>query len=232
MTIVVEGVSDAAYLVALNRRIGDLSGQRRMLFSAAHELAHYVLDSDATNYTGMSAVFDALRLIQSRLRPERPAGSSSPAEGGPLLQPAIFSLAVPVSAHHLPPWTTSDFAGMPPGSWLSGTTSAQVPTSDELPAIMGMLNASVSFPGGVQAALLRLLDLLLAEARLCLVQITLLARERPLILARLGRSLGTLAFFLVVLAACRRYGHRSEPDDHASLSIRRQLVSVGSLLAY
>jgi hypothetical protein len=233
MTLVVESVSDAAYLVALDRRIGDLSGQRRMLFSAAHELAHYVLDSDATNNTGMSAVFDALRLIQSRMRAERPAGSSSPAKGDPLWQPAIFSFAVPVSAHHLPPWTTSDFAGMPTGSWLSGSaTSAHVPTADELPAIMGMLNASVSLPGGGQAALLHLVDLLLAEARLCLIQITLLARERPPILARLGRSPGTLAFFLIVLAACRRYGHRSEPDDHASLVIRRQLVSMGSLLAY
>ena len=30
---------------------------------------------------------------------------------------------------------------------------------------------------------------------------------------------------LVIIAAWRRYGRRSEPDDHASLPIRRHLVS-------
>jgi hypothetical protein len=39
-----------------------------------------------------------------------------------------------------------------------------------------------------------------------------------------------LAFVLVMLAVCRRYGHRSDPDDHASLLIQRYLVSIGSYM--
>ena len=178
-----------------------------MLFSAAHELAHYALDSDAGNNTGVSAVSDALRLLESYSRPQLPTGLCKPTSADPLGQLGTFSpTELDVSADHLPSWTTSDSTGMPPGSWLSSSaTLTHAPTSDELPAVIGMLNATVPFPGGVRAALLRLVDLLLAKARLCLVQITMLARERPFILARLGRSLGTLAFFLVVLAACRCY---------------------------
>jgi hypothetical protein len=36
------------------------------------------------------------------------------------------------------------------------------------------------------------------------------------------------SYTLVVLAVSRRFGHRSEPDDHASLFTCRPLVSMGS----
>jgi hypothetical protein len=38
----------------------------------------------------------------------------------------------------------------------------------------------------------------------------------------------TLALALIILATCRRYGRRSEPDDHASLLNRRHLITRGS----
>ena len=79
-----------------------------------------------------------------------------------------------------------------------------------------------------RASLLRLVDTVLAMLRFYLRLLRVLGHERFIVLARRGRPPGTVPFVLVLLAACRRYGHRSEPDDHAPLLIRRQLVSVGS----
>ena len=69
-----------------------------------------------------------------------------------------------------------------------------------------------------RTALLRLLDGILAALRLMLVRV----------LAALSRHPDALAFVLVLLAACLRYGRRSEPDDHAFLPIRRYQRSSGS----
>jgi hypothetical protein len=60
--------------------------------------------------------------------------------------------------------------------------------------------------------------------RLLLLLASLVARQRAAVPPRLS----VRPYALVVLAACRRFGHRSEPDDHASLLICRQLVSAGS----
>ena len=54
-------------------------------------------------------------------------------------------------------------------------------------------------------ALLRLFDGILAALRLALV----------LVLAALSQHPDALIFVLIMLAACLRYGHRGEPDDHA-----------------
>lgn len=68
-----------------------------------------------------------------------------------------------------------------------------------------------------EAALRHLLDSLVAVLSLVLVQV----------LAALSRRPDTLTFALVMLAACLRYGRREEPDDDASLRVRRQM-SFGS----
>jgi hypothetical protein len=65
---------------------------------------------------------------------------------------------------------------------------------------------------------LRLLDGILAALCLMLMRV----------LAALSRQPDALTFVLIMLAACLRYGRRGEPDDHASLPIRRYQTSLGS----
>ncbi len=223
--IMVEGVSDLAYLGALDHRIGDLSAQRTGFLSAAHELAHHVLDWDGANSTGMSSVLDALDLLRGFGRPAPTDWPTSLAAEGEPPVTILLSESRDETAHGLPLWTTSDFAGMLPGAWLGSSESV---TGGRPQVTFRLSNDTRSFLRNIRTVLLRFIDTLLAMARLCLVQILLLAYERSLVLARRGRSLGTLAFVLAILAVCRRYGRRSEPDDHASLIIRRRLVSMGS----
>jgi hypothetical protein len=72
-------------------------------------------------------------------------------------------------------------------------------------------------PPGSRTALLRFIDGILAA--LCLMLV--------LVLAALSRHLDALTFALVMLAACFHYGRREEPDDHASLPIRRYQRLLG-----
>jgi hypothetical protein len=65
---------------------------------------------------------------------------------------------------------------------------------------------------------LRFLDGILAALRLMLV----------LVLAALSRHPDALTFVLVILAACLRYGRRSEPANHTFLPPRRYQTSLGS----
>ena len=47
------------------------------------------------------------------------------------------------------------------------------------------------------------------------------------LVAALARDPNLLALVLVILAVCRRYGRRSEPDDHVVLPMRRYPTSWG-----
>jgi len=60
--------------------------------------------------------------------------------------------------------------------------------------------------------------------------LTALLLMRLLVRAGLRRRISAISFVLGIVAVCRHYGHRSEPDDHASLLICRRLVSMGSCL--
>lgn len=77
-------------------------------------------------------------------------------------------------------------------------------------------------------ALLRFLDLLHDMMRLFDRAIEVLSLICLIVRSGLRHRPNALAFVMVVLAACHRYGHRSEPDDHASLLYRRHLVIRGS----
>jgi hypothetical protein len=79
------------------------------------------------------------------------------------------------------------------------------------------LSADIFLPEH-KATILRLLDGILAA--LCLVLV--------LVLAALSQQSNALNFVLVMLAACRRYGRRSEPDGHTFLPMRRYQTSLGS----
>jgi hypothetical protein len=70
---------------------------------------------------------------------------------------------------------------------------------------------------GSTAVFLRFIDGILAALRLMLV----------LVLSALSQQPDALAFVLVILATCLRYGRREEGDDHAFLLIRRFQISLG-----
>jgi len=69
-------------------------------------------------------------------------------------------------------------------------------------------------------AFVRFLDGILAALRYMLGRV----------LAAISRQPAALAFVLVVLATCLRYGRRSDTDDHAFLPTRRYQTSLGSCL--
>lgn len=231
----------------LDVSISGLSAQRRGLLTAAHELTHHVLTGNGTNDTGMSAVFAAFELIASYYpsKPPPAFASSSPAAPGTAqwTPPAWMSMLLHdfgydspdcagVNSVGMPSWTTTDFLGMLPWAWLhSDDAGTPSPEHDRLSVVSRLLDGAVrlsSPSASVRASLLRLIDALLALARLCLIQLMTLVREQQPALACVRLPLGVSAFFRAVLAACRRYGRRSEPDDHVSLCTRQTLVSMGS----
>ena len=73
-------------------------------------------------------------------------------------------------------------------------------------------------PDESRSKLLRFIMGILAALRILLARVLAATSRRP----------DALTFLLLMLAACLRYGHREEPDDHALLSLRRNLTSMGS----
>jgi hypothetical protein len=240
--VVVEGISDLANLRTLDQRIGRLSA-RRNAYSQAHELAHHVMaanEEDLTpkiltgkNHTGMTSIFDILRMIEACAHGQLgdgqladwPTGVNQPSP--PLM--SLFASTPP--ALRLPTWATRAFAGMRAQRRLGFGDGAQA-TSAPTPSVRNPVSARIAplrvsylLSVGARsliidswAAMVRVIDSVLAAMRLM----------RLLVRACLSYRLNALAFVLVMLAVCRHYGHRSEPDDHASLLIRRKLVSMGS----
>jgi hypothetical protein len=247
---------DQDHIYNLDASIGGLSAQRRGLLTAAHELSHHVLagngannigTSAVANNMGVSAVFSAFELIASYWPPKAPpafASTNPAAPGGPQwTPPAWISMLlhdigyrspdwVSANSAGMPSWTTTDFLGMLPGVWLrSDGTGTSAPAHGRLSGVFRLVGDAVTVSPlalSVRASLLRLIDTLLAMARLCLIRLMTLVREQRLTIACIRHSLGIPTFFRSVLAACRRYGRRSESDDHASLFVRQKLVSMGS----
>jgi hypothetical protein len=144
-----------------------------------------------------------------------------------------FTVATPKyrggSVPRLPSWATRDVAGALSDVW-SGSSGIE---ATDRTNIEPQITPRLSLPTNVRAALLRMIDALLTMARLWAMKIWLVHRERVHVHSRiLARVIGCLpvirAFGLVIIAVCRHYGHRSEPDDHVSLLTRRHLVSIGN----
>lgn len=70
-------------------------------------------------------------------------------------------------------------------------------------------------------ALRRILSVLIATLSLVLIRV----------LAALSRHINTTALVLLLIAACRRFGHRDEPGDDDSLLARRNQSLPGRVLA-
>jgi hypothetical protein len=236
--LLVEGPSDHAYLSALDHRIGELSAQCRVFVSAAYELSGHLISLggvewdglDETNNAGMTSALNAIDLVRGLIQPGDAGWITIPT--GDAASPFVVAThkytgnAVP----RLPSWATRDVAGMPSEVWPDSTgTEAANPMHTEPQITFRLSDAIGPWLAEVRAAILRLIDALIAMARLCELEIRIVRRERSHVHARIiGRLPDTRAFVLVIIAVCRHYGRRSESDDHASLLIRRHLVSMGS----
>lgn len=234
--IVLEGVSERAYLRALDRRIGLLSGQSRILVSAAHDLTHRALTLDvhdsAYNDSGMSSVFQALDLLAWCTHSAANDWMTTTAwnHKGPFL--GTTRAHTDKTHSSLLSRTWGDANGMPSQTWLTAGEKGVV-TPAEANLRITYSGDSAQVLAAVRAVLLRLVSALLATAYRWRTEIRLLRRKRSHVRARLGhcepvRMLDIRAFVLAIVAVWRRYGHRSEPDDHASLINHRHLVFVGS----
>jgi hypothetical protein len=237
LLIAAESTSERACLIVLDRHIDELSAQRKAFSSAAHELSHHLLALDGldeVNNAGMASALDTLDLVVDLFGDVRSANWPSSFTRDALSpQMIVIPKYRGDSVPRLPSWATRDVAGMLPAPVLDDSGAAVNPTPAKSQLTFRLSEATGSQLADVRAALMRLIDALIAMAHLCLLKIWMVRRERSHILARaLARIIGRLpdirAFVLVMIAACRRYGHRSEPDDHASLLTRCHLVSMGS----
>lgn len=228
--VYVGGCTELAFVRALNRNIDDLVATRRT-YSQLHDLAHQALVAHGANDTGMVLVFDSLRLLSAADHDHLADFPTAFFTGG--LQPRPFTLsplAETPPAGGLPMWNTRAFVGATTGIWF-GFDDGSHPAGQALS--IRNLEASRPAPSRVVfhipvgtgallvdgwAAMMRVIDSVLAAVLLM----------RLLVRAGLQHGLNGLGFVLVILATCRHYGHRSEPDDHASLLIHRLLVSIGS----
>ena len=143
---------------------------------------------------------------------------------------ALAQFAKLRSAHRLPAWNTHAFAGLPTDTWAApGHASPSVNPAFPI----GGLAASLPAPAQVVIHLHVGTRTLLVDGWAAMVRVIdsvlmLLRLMRLLVHSGLRCRANIGSFVLVILAACRRYGRRSEPDDHASLFTRQKLVSMGS----
>lgn len=209
----------------LRHDITELSTQRKR-FELAHELAHQVLAQEETNQTGMSALFQAIGLLQQVAPPSAvdrptsfPGTVTAPAVDLTELTHALADFNMPASRTGTP--STA--------SMLAPVDSAHTAAALVSPAPRITLKAA-----SPDATFLRFIARLIADLSIAMVRLTdsMLSAIRvrlARLLAALGRRLDRLAFGLVILAACRRYGRRSEPDDHVVLPMRRYQTSWGAI---
>jgi hypothetical protein len=198
--------------------------------------------SIGANNTGMSNIFhDLLTRVRLRIaeqvissagwRMDRSAGAASP-------NPFYLPAARPTP--HLLTWRTRAFAGLTESSWLSSDNAPEASVAltfaaqdiqlghHEPPRLTSFRLSVDNGRENVRAALLRLLDMLRSMVRLLNGVIRTERLMRLLVRNGLMCRSNALAFVLVILAACRRYGRRSEPDGCTILITRRHLVSMGS----
>jgi hypothetical protein len=243
MTLIVEGTSEGAYFAALDRRIADLTTERTR-FSRAHELGHQALNLVT------AGADDAARLVfedivSSLLLHNLGEVCFSDMPTRHIVTVKFKARSVDVlpalsRADGLPTWCTNTFVGLPAPTWAgSGSVDAgSTPTTsgrDVSPACCESPRITVRFSAGsgwlrrdVVHALQRLLNFLHRMVRLFDRAIEAVCVIRLIVRSGLRHRPNTLAFALIILATCRHYGHRSEPDDHASLLNRRHLVIRGS----
>ena len=229
--LVVEGASSRSCLKALSRRIAELRYRQRVYASAAHELAHQVVALNEANDAGMAAVLDTLALIA-------PFGRLTPVVWRTRLSEEAASLGlIVISEYHghsalgRPSWLR--FSQMLSELPLDNGKTTVDPTSTKPEITFQLSSTTWHVRIDLQAAIKQMIDDLIAIARSYVLEMWKARREQSQIHSRAlsrvtVRAPNVRSFVLVIIAACRHYGRRSEPDHFASLLIRRHLVPVGS----
>jgi hypothetical protein len=242
MTLIVEGISEGACFAALDRHIADLATERTR-FSQACELGHRALELGTVSADDTArAVFEDL--VSSILLVALDTGwfGDTPTSfvAAEFKDRFIEVLPAASQAHGLPTWCTNTFAGLPAPTWTSRGNAGGGPTPtaagwDVSPACCESPRIIVRISAGskwlltdVLNAIQRFLDFLHGMVRLLDHAIEAACVIRLIVRSGLRHRPNALAFVLIILATCRHYGHRSEPDDHASLLNRRHPVIRGS----
>ena len=231
--LLVEGPSDATVLHSLDRSI-IMATARRDAYSLLHECAHKAIaDTDVESsktdmllfFERCQALMDPVRYVQTDL----PTFSVVQVKwsGNVAPPPPADAQLTP----RMPDWYCDAFTRMTsPRELCGGAENAAGPT------------ASAPDPGSARSEPPRisyrlttgnwslLADSFVEVVRLFDRVIGTLLLMRMLVRTGLSHRANARAFVLLILAACRRSGRRSEPDDHPSLLIRRHLVSMGSCL--
>jgi hypothetical protein len=191
--------------------LSDLRHNLLLLDSATH----LTLDCpQPQNLSGSAALIEGIQLL---------AGVTPVDDWLPLLSagvaPASTGLTSPCDEMLFSSWSRLTSAPARMSNKAQSFLCADAAEFGGLPAPRIVLTFQVDVPPrDNRAALLRLLDGILSA--LCLMLV--------LVLAALSRQPNALAFVLVILAVCLRYGRRSEPDGHAFLPMRRYQTSLGS----
>lgn len=214
---------------SLHGTLGRLAAERSR-YTVAHELAHHVLADIDGCPTGMadtgktSTLLALLRLVDE-------------------IDPALLSVfadvaLAPDASLDIPSAWPSRVAGLP--SWRSGVLpksgfkdspieDSVAPTVAE--PVLSVTPASVAtLPWAEVRRFIEYLARLVAKAvaDIAVAAIRQIDKVRAAVCAELARRVallarnpGVCAFMLIILAVCRRYGRRAEPDDPAVSPIRR-----------
>ena len=226
--VVVQGVTAQVNLRGLDRSISEL-GTARERFSLLHDLGHHIWAEPGVNESGMSAVLDGL-VILTKAEHDHVAGLPT-AIYGALLQPgATFPVMLfeRPTAYGLPTWNTRVFVGLAATPWFgSDPQNAEQRLADRKAATSPRTPGRVVFHVPAQSGVL-LVDSWAGMVRVIDSVLAALLLMRLVVHAGIRSCIGIGNFILIIIAACRRYGRRTEPHDHAPLFIRRQLMSMGS----
>ena len=240
--LIVEGKSDAAFFRALDCYVADLTTERTR-FSRAHEQLHQALEIIVIDSNAMRAiVFESLFKCLARHAMSRPWLADTPASFTAAADDRSAQCPHPAKEPDRPPvWCTNTFVGLPAPTWVSSgnASSGGLPpvsagqdvglVRSEPPRITVRVSAdNRQLLTDLLAALLRFLDFLTDMVRLFDRAIEAACLIRLIVRSGLRHRPNAVALVLIMLATCRHYGHRSEPDDHASLLNRQHLVIRGS----
>jgi hypothetical protein len=216
----------------LDQRIDELTASRRA-YSRLHEVGHLALSAPEVDHA-IPVPFSGSLSAYTADDDDQPTDwlTSLICDGSTQSGQLFESLAEGIpSTLQLPTWNTRTFAGITAETSFGGG-GAQAATEalavwDPEPPAPAPSQVIFHVPVGAGAllvdswaAMVRVIDSVLAALRLMRLRVR----------TGLGRRFKIVAFVLAILAACRHYGHRAEPDDHASLFIRRHLMSMGGCL--
>jgi hypothetical protein len=210
----------------LHVTLGQLA-EERSTYSLSHELAHVVLSHADNDHISMDKVFELLRLADEIAAPAKSLSFAGVASAPGLSLETSSAWPSPVSG--LPPWRTASFSTLGFKDSLIDDSSASTMAE---PDVIIRLASVPTLPVADLRRFVKYLAQLVADVAVAAIRqidkvSAAVSAEMARRVALLAWNPGVRTFVLVILAVCRRYGRRSEPDDRALLPMRRHLTSWG-----